>query len=95
MPDQPKPTETQDAATARARAAATLAVGTEHAGFTVTSREEIAELDADAYVLHHRASGARLLYLACEDDNKAFAIAFKTPPTDSTGVFHILEHSVL
>ena len=41
----------------------------------------------------HRA--ARLLYLACDDENKAFAIGFKTPPADSTGVFHILEHSVL
>ncbi|WP_368149329.1 insulinase family protein, partial [Collinsella aerofaciens] len=35
------------------------------------------------------------LYLACDDENKAFAIGFKTPPADSTGVFHILEHSVL
>ncbi len=54
-----------------------------------------AELDSDAYVLRHTASGARLLYLACDDENKAFAIGFKTPPADSTGVFHILEHSVL
>ena len=53
------------------------------------------ELDSDAYVLRHAASGARLLYLACDDENKAFAIGFKTPPADSTGVFHILEHSVL
>ena len=53
------------------------------------------ELDSDAYVLRHTASGARLLYLACDDENKAFAIGFKTPPADSTGVFHILEHSVL
>ena len=46
-------------------------------------------------MLRHTASGARLLYLACDDENKAFAIGFKTPPADSTGVFHILEHSVL
>ena len=64
-------------------------------GFTVTTAKPLAEFDADAYVLHHEASGARLLYLACEDENKAFAIGFKTPPTDDTGVFHILEHSVL
>ena len=64
-------------------------------GFVPERREAIDELDADAYVLRHAASGARLLYLACEDENKAFAIGFKTPPTDSTGVFHILEHSVL
>ena len=79
----------------RERAATTLPLGLTVFGFTVTSKKTLAELDADAYVLHHRASGARLLYLACEDENKAFSIAFKTPPTDDTGVFHILEHSVL
>lgn len=79
----------------RERAATTLPLGSTVFGFTVTSKKILAELDADAYVLHHRASGARLLYLACEDENKAFSIAFKTPPTDDTGVFHILEHSVL
>lgn len=80
---------------ARERAATTLPLGSTVSGFTVTSKKTLAELDADAYVLHHRASGARLLYLACEDENKAFSITFKTPPTDDTGVFHILEHSVL
>lgn len=80
---------------ARESAATTLPLGSTVSGFTVTSKKTLAELDADAYVLHHRASGARLLYLACEDENKAFSIAFKTPPTDDTGVFHILEHSVL
>lgn len=79
----------------RERAATTLPLGSTVFGFTVTSKKTLAELDADVYVLHHRASGARLLYLACEDENKAFSIAFKTPPTDDTGVFHILEHSVL
>ena len=80
---------------AQDHAARLLAVGTQTCGFSVTATEEIPELDATAYVLHHAASGARLLYLACEDENKAFAIGFKTPPTASTGVFHILEHSVL
>lgn len=64
-------------------------------GFAVERCETVPELDSDAYVLRHTASGARLLYLACDDENKAFAIGFKTPPADSTGVFHILEHSVL
>lgn len=79
----------------RAAAAALLAPGTTTCGFTVTHAETIDELDADAYVLFHHASGARLLYLACDDENKAFSIGFKTPPANSTGVFHILEHSVL
>ncbi len=80
---------------ARERAATTLPLGSTISGFTVSSKKTLPELDADAYVLHHHASGARLLYLACEDENKAFSIAFKTPPADDTGVFHILEHSVL
>lgn len=84
-----------ETANPRAAAAALLAPGTTTCGFTVTHVETIEELDADAYVLFHHASGARLLYLACDDENKAFAIAFKTPPANSTGVFHILEHSVL
>lgn len=79
----------------RAAAAALLVPGTTCHGFAVERREAVPELDADAYVLRHTASGARLLYLACDDENKAFAIGFKTPPADSTGVFHILEHSVL
>ena len=79
----------------RAAAAALLVPGTICHGFAVERRETVPELDSDAYVLRHAASGARLLYLACDDENKAFAIGFKTPPADSTGVFHILEHSVL
>ena len=72
-----------------------LAPGTRHAGFTVTSVEPLPELSGCAYVLRHDASGARALWLACADTNKSFAIAFKTAPADDTGVFHILEHSVL
>lgn len=79
----------------RAAAATLLVPGTTCHGFAVERRETVPELDSDAYVLRHTVSGARLLYLACDDENKAFAIGFKTPPADSTGVFHILEHSVL
>lgn len=86
------PTTSTDPRTA---AAALLVPGTTCHGFAVERCETVPELDADAYVLRHTASGARLLYLACDDENKAFAIGFKTPPADSTGVFHILEHSVL
>lgn len=79
----------------RAAAAALLVPGTTCHGFAVERCETVPELDSDAYVLRHTVSGARLLYLAYDDENKAFAIGFKTPPADSTGVFHILEHSVL
>ncbi|MGI6046301.1 MAG: insulinase family protein [Eggerthellaceae bacterium] len=64
-------------------------------GFELISEEDLPEIDGKAYVYKHEASHARLLYLANDDSNKAFSIAFKTPPKDDTGVFHILEHSVL
>lgn len=64
-------------------------------GFSVVSCEKLPEIDGWAWVLKHDASGARMLYLQNDDNNKAFAIGFKTPPNNNTGVFHILEHSVL
>lgn len=64
-------------------------------GFVVESSEPLSEIDGSAHVMRHEKSGARLLFLQNADENKAFSIAFKTPPSDDTGVFHILEHSVL
>lgn len=64
-------------------------------GFTLLGSEEIPEIEGSAHVLRHDASKARLLYLKNDDPNKAFCISFKTPAADDTGVFHILEHSVL
>lgn len=72
-----------------------LAPGSSLHGFAVEKREGIPEIDGEAFVLRHVKSGARLLYLKNDDPNKAFSISFKTPPQDDTGVFHILEHSVL
>ena len=67
----------------------------EKRGFKVIKKEKIEEIDGVAWVMKHTSTGADLLYLQNDDDNKSFSIAFKTPPKDSTGVFHILEHSVL
>ncbi len=72
-----------------------LTLGSTHAGFTVTRVEELPERRGWGYVFRHQTSGAQLAWIACDDTNRAFAIAFKTPPANSTGVFHILEHSVL
>ena len=72
-----------------------LTPGTVVAGFEVTELIPLPELSGMAYVMRHLASGARALWLACDDENKSFAIAFKTPPANDKGVFHILEHSVL
>lgn len=64
-------------------------------GFQCLHIEEVKEISSTAYLFEHIKSGARLLYLQNEDDNKVFTISFRTPPEDDTGVFHILEHSVL
>lgn len=63
--------------------------------FKLERTEEIPEISGCAYIFSHTPSNARALWLSCADNNKSFSIAFKTPPVDSTGVFHILEHSVL
>ncbi len=74
---------------------AELMVGTTYDGFSVRKIIPLPELSGSAYVMRHEASGARALWVSCDDDNKSFAIAFKTPPADDKGVFHIIEHSVL
>lgn len=65
------------------------------AGFKVLRREEVPEVSGTVYEMEHVKSGARLLYIDTADTNKVFSIGFRTPPKDSTGVAHIMEHSVL
>ncbi|GAA0125477.1 insulinase family protein [Clostridium sp. CTA-19] len=64
-------------------------------GFKLLEEEKIDEIQSIARRFEHIKSGARLLHLENRDDNKLFSIGFRTTPTDSTGVAHILEHSVL
>lgn len=64
-------------------------------GFTVVRDEELAEYAARATLYRHERTGGELLSLALDDANKVFGITFRTPPANSTGVPHILEHSVL
>jgi len=67
----------------------------EHPTFEVIQTDTVSEFGADAILYRHKQSGAELLSLSTDDDNKCFGITFRTPPQDSTGVPHILEHSVL
>ncbi len=62
--------------------------------FQVQQCKDLPEIDGRAWIMQHK-SGAELLWLDCADTEKAFAISFCTPPQDDSGVFHILEHSVL
>ncbi|MBP3736962.1 MAG: insulinase family protein [Lachnospiraceae bacterium] len=55
----------------------------------------LADKNADAYLLEHKKSGARVALVLNDDNNKVFYIGFRTTPEDSTGVAHITEHSVL
>lgn len=72
-----------------------MKVGNTYHGFTLKDEKDIKEIGSVGYLFQHEKTGARLLYLSNNDDNKVFGVAFKTPPKDSTGVAHILEHTVL
>ncbi len=72
-----------------------MQTGTRQHGFTIKQVRDLPELEARLWQMEHEKTGAELCWLDRRDENKAFSIAFKTLPEDSTGVFHILEHSVL
>lgn len=63
--------------------------------FNLVREENIPELNSIAKLYVHKRTGARLLSVINDDENKVFSINFRTTPKDSTGVPHILEHSVL
>ena len=63
--------------------------------YTLVKEKEIKEMNSLGVVLSHKKTGARLFLMLNDDENKVFSIGFRTPPDTSTGVAHILEHSVL
>ena len=63
--------------------------------YELQKRSDLKELGLSGYVLRHKKTGARLICMPADDPNKTFAIAFRTPPIDNSGLTHILEHSVL
>ncbi len=64
-------------------------------GFKIIKSEYIEEISSQAFFYEHIKTRARLVYLKNDDDNKVFSVSFSTPPTDSCGTPHIIEHSVL
>ena len=64
-------------------------------GFELIREEKIAELNTMARIYRHVQTGAQLLSMENDDENKVFGITFRTPPQDSTGIAHIMEHAVL
>lgn len=63
--------------------------------YEVIEQKQLADLKSEGALLKHKKSGARVLLIANDDDNKVFNIGFRTPTTNSTGVPHIMEHTVL
>ncbi len=63
--------------------------------YELIEERHLDDLGAEGYLLKHKKSGARLFLVSNEDNNKVFSIGFRTPPINSCGLTHILEHSVL
>lgn len=63
--------------------------------YEVIEKRQIDDINSMSYLLKHKKTGARIALLSNDDENKVFYIGFRTPPTDSTGVPHIVEHTVL
>ena len=64
-------------------------------GFEVLRVEKLPWIRVTAYEIKHKKTGAKVLHLHSFERENLFAIGFRTPPADSTGLPHILEHSVL
>lgn len=82
-------------ASATIRDAKDINEGENISGFKLESRKWIQDIQSTAMIFKHAKSGAKLIYLQNEDENKVFSINFRTPVNDNTGVNHIIEHSVL
>lgn len=63
--------------------------------YELIQQKELKDLKSEGYLLRHKKTGARVVLMENEDENKVFYVGFRTPPEDSTGLPHILEHSVL
>ncbi len=72
-----------------------MQIGTKISNFTVTNVRPIPNKDAQLIEMVYEKTGTELVWVKSNEANKLFGIAFKTIPEDDTGVFHILEHSVL
>ena len=63
--------------------------------FEFVKEDTIEEYGAKVILFRHKKTGAEVMSVSVPDENKVFGITFRTPPNDSTGIPHILEHSVL
>ena len=66
-----------------------------NARYDIVLEEELKDLNSAGIILRHKKSGARVVVISNDDNNKVFSIGFKTPPFNDTGMQHIIEHSTL
>lgn len=72
-----------------------LVVGQIYNGFKLVSKTFSSDLNSDVFQFEHATTGGKLVYIANDDKNKWFNVAFRTPTVDHTGINHIIEHTVL
>ena len=60
------------------------------AAYELIEKQQIPEMNSVGYLLRHKKTGARVALLSNDDENKVYNIGFRTPPSDSTGVPHIM-----
>ncbi|MFW6285822.1 MAG: insulinase family protein [Nanoarchaeota archaeon] len=72
-----------------------LKINQEYHGFILKKIEKIEDINSLTYIFEHKETKAKVLNILNDDEEKTFAIGFRTPPVDDTGLTHILEHSVL
>ena len=72
-----------------------LEVGQRILDYRIEKIEALNDISAVYYALKHLETGASHIHISSSDEENTFSVAFKTVPKDSTGVAHILEHTVL
>lgn len=72
-----------------------MEIGEKIYGFEVKEKKYVREVEGDVIQMEHLSTGAQVIVIDNQDVKKSFLVGFRTIPKDSTGVFHILEHSVL
>ena len=63
--------------------------------YEILEERKLTDINSIGYIIRHKKSGARITVISNDDENKVFYIGFRTPTSDSTGVPHIIEHTVL
>lgn len=86
---------TNAAVTTKTYAISDYKVSNVYSGFKLISIKDMAGINSKVMEFTHMLTGAKLVFVKNDDNERVFSISFRTPPSDDTGVNHIIEHSVL